>query len=211
VYQTFRDYVAGILIDLDGVDSQLVFLVMLIIAAAIVLDAITMIARKKRREVGLDIKRAQPLSIDGSKSLPHRHYVSEKQGLAGKPDALTVEDGFIIPVERKPLAKKLRDRYVAQLLVYMRLIEEFEGKRPPYGYLILGPGARRVKIDNSERRQAWLQEILDQMRGILAGNATVATPHPKKCSRCDVREACAHRADIAIEVPRTPSISKIIQ
>ena len=74
----------------------------------------------------------------------------------------------------------------------MRLIEEFEGKRPPYGYLLLGPKFRRIKIENSEERQKWLQTHIDQMRGILAGAAAKPAPHPRKCSRCEVRLICRH-------------------
>jgi CRISPR/Cas system-associated exonuclease Cas4 (RecB family) len=133
-----------------------------------------------------------------------RNYISEIQGLAGKPDALISEGGFIIPIERKPLARKVRDRYIAQLLVYMRLIEEFEGKKPPYGYLILGPNCRRFKIENSPDRQAWLQRLIDEMRGVLAGQATTPTPHPKKCRKCDVRHACAFKL---IEPPAPVTIN----
>ena len=114
-------------------------------------------------------------------------------GLAGRPDALISEEGYIIPIERKPLARKIRDRYVAQLLVYMRLVEEFEGRKPPYGYLILGPSARRFRIENSPERQAWLQKILDEMNAIMKGAAAKAEPHPKKCGKCDVKEVCAFR------------------
>jgi CRISPR/Cas system-associated exonuclease Cas4 (RecB family) len=103
---------------------------------------------------------------------------------------LIVEDGFSVPVERKPLAKKLRDRYVAQILVYMRLVEEFEGQKPPYGYLLLGPQCRRVKIQNSPERQAWLDTLLIEMRAVLEGGEAKAITHPAKCSKCDVRHRC---------------------
>jgi CRISPR/Cas system-associated exonuclease Cas4 (RecB family) len=181
-----------LLYEIASLDSKYIFLVMLLVIAVIVLDGVTSTASKKARQAGFDA-RANPVSIDGSKNLPLRNYVSEMQGLAGKPDALIVEDGFIIPIERKPLARKLHDRYIAQLLVYMRLIEEFEGKKPPYGYLILGSNCRRFKIENSEERQAWLQKILDEMQGILNGNQAVPTPHPRKCARCHVKDSCSHK------------------
>jgi CRISPR/Cas system-associated exonuclease Cas4 (RecB family) len=74
----------------------------------------------------------------------------------------------------------------------MRLIEEFEGKKPPYGYLLLGPKCRKVKIENSDTRQQWLQNHLDQMRSILAGMPSKPTPHPRKCGKCAVRHVCQH-------------------
>lgn len=182
-------YVVNLLHDLSQADTGLVLLVVILVAAMIVLDAVTLAIRKQQAAVGLN-KPTATVSVDGSKTLPVRHYVSEMQALAGKPDALISEDSFIIPIERKPLARKIRDRYVAQLLVYMRLVEEFEGKKPPYGYLLLGPNCRRFKIENSPERQAWLQRMLDEMRGILAGQRARPDPHPKKCARCDVRAHC---------------------
>jgi CRISPR/Cas system-associated exonuclease Cas4 (RecB family) len=171
-------------------DSQIVLLIMILIFGIIVIDSLFQTARKKRGKAGLDIK-AEVISVDGSQTLPVRNYVSKIQGLAGRPDALIREHGFVIPVERKPLAKKLRDRYIAQLLVYMRLVEEFEGKKPPYGYLILGPDCKRVRIDNTPVRQRWLQKQLDEMRKILEGAPARPAPHPKKCGQCGVRSSCS--------------------
>ena len=174
---------------LASIDVEVALLALIIAAGAIILHSISRSANKTSKVTGLDAT-SSTVSIDGSKALPVRHYVSEMQGLAGKPDALISENGFIIPIERKPLARKLRDRYVAQLLVYMRLVEEFEGKKPPYGYLILGSNCRKIRIENSEARQAWLQSLLNQMHGILNGADALAQPHPKKCAKCDVNPTC---------------------
>ena len=187
-------YIFKLLYEIASVDSDLILLAILVVMTVMVIDSVSLVAQEKRKASGIT-KKAVTVSIDGSKSLPVRHYISAMQGLAGRPDALISENGYLIPIERKPLAKKIHDRYVAQLLVYMRLIEEFEGKKPPYGYLILGPNCRRFKLDNTAERQAWLQKMLDQMHGILAGTPAIPAPHPRKCRKCDVREACAHRAD----------------
>ncbi|MBX7143332.1 MAG: Dna2/Cas4 domain-containing protein [Oligoflexia bacterium] len=194
--EQIRQYVYDLLVDIAAADTNLVLLLIISVAALIVLDAVTSFAKTKRTEAGIDVK-SGAVSIDGSKTLPVRKYVSEMQGLAGVPDALICENGYIIPVERKPLARKIRDRYVAQLLVYMRLVEEFEGKRPPYGYLILGPSCRRFKIENTPDRQAWLQKMIDEMHEILAGAPAKAAPHPTKCRKCSVHDACRFRADTA--------------
>lgn len=145
---------------------------------------------RRRHEVSGFSRSEVALAIDGGMLLPEREYVSTRQGLAGKPDALVREMDFVIPVERKPLAKKLRDRYVAQLLVYMRLVEEFERVRPPYGYLLLGPSCRRIRVMNSESKQQWVDGLLRDMRCVLEGAEPKATPHEKKCAKCDVRERC---------------------
>jgi CRISPR-associated protein Cas4 len=152
-------------------------------------------ARKRHRDTGFRVNEVA-VAMEGSSIVPAREYISRSQGLAGKPDALVQEGSEFIPVERKPLARKLRDRYVAQLLVYMRLVEEFEGKRPSKGYLLLGAECRRVTIENSEAKQRWLGTLLEQMRGVLDGGEARATPHPAKCSKCDVRARCPARGDM---------------
>ena len=155
-------------------------------------------ARKRHRDTGFMVNQVA-VAMEGSSIVPAREYISRSQGLAGKPDALVREGSELIPVERKPLAKKLRDRYVAQLLVYMRLVEEFEGARPSKGYLLLGPECRRITIENSEARQRWLGTLLEQMRRVLDGGEARATPHPAKCSKCDVRSRCPAAADARLD------------
>ncbi len=184
-------------------DTDFILLAVLVAVVVILYDSFYYVSRKKLKETGIQPK-AVAHSIDGSKNLPIKNYISEIQGLAGRPDALIIENGFIIPVERKPLARKLRDRYVAQLLVYMRLIEEFEGKKPPYGYLILGGNCRRIKIMNTPKRQIWVQGIIDEMRAILAGQESRPTPEARKCSKCDVKNHCKFDAskssDMAVQI-----------
>jgi CRISPR-associated protein Cas4 len=169
-------------------------LIVLSAATILVIRSFGRAARTRRTASGLESS-AQMVSIEGSRELSAREYISSVQGLAGKPDALIDEAGMIIPVERKPLAKKLRDRYTAQLLVYLRLVEEFEGCKPTHGYLLLGPSCRRVRIENSVSKQQWLQKLINEMRAIIDGTPPVPAPHPIKCAKCDVRSRCAARAD----------------
>lgn len=169
-------------------------LITLVVVSLWVIRLFTREAKRRHRDAGFSPAQIT-LSVDGSSLLPKREYISMSQGLAGKPDALIHEDGKVIPVERKPLAKKLRDRYVAQLLVYMRLVEEFEGARPPHGYLLLGPSCRRIKVDNTESKQRWVTGLIAEMRKILDGAEPVPMPHPIKCSKCDVKHLCGARMD----------------
>ena len=193
--EQIRAYLLNLLRDIAATDTQIVLLAILLVAIVIVLDAVSSFAKGKRLEIGIE-KKGERAEVAGSESLLVRNYVSDMQGLSGKPDALITEGSYIIPIERKPLARKIRDRYIAQLLVYMRLVEEFEGKKPPYGYLILGPSCRRVKVENSERRQSWLQKYIDEMRAALEQKQPVLpAPHPRKCVKCTVREHCQHRVD----------------
>jgi len=181
--------------EVSELDSNLILLVVLLCVAVLVIDRVRIVVQQLRKDTGFE-KKTVALSIDGSDGLPAKTYVSDIQGLAGRPDAVIIEQGFFIPIERKALSKKIRDRHIVQLLVYMRLIEEFEGKKPPYGYLILGRNSRKVKIFNTTKRQRWLQQKLDQMREILEEKAlAIPAPHPRKCARCAVRNSCQHRID----------------
>jgi CRISPR-associated protein Cas4 len=177
-----------------SVKNHALQLSLLVITVFLVIATFVKAANTRRKETGF-IPTDTAVSIEGSSTLPAREYISETLGLAGKPDALIREDGVVLPVEVKPLAKKLRDRYVAQLLVYMRLVEEFEGQRPSHGYLFLGPKCRRVRVENTQARQDWLDDMLKDMREVLDGAPAKPTPHPVKCSKCDVRHRCSFRAD----------------
>jgi CRISPR-associated exonuclease Cas4 len=190
--EVLAHWMLSLIAEISLLDSEIILLAILVVIGVIVIDSLSSFAHEKRQSTGTT-KREQAISIDGTKEFPSKQYISDIQGLAGRPDAIIKENGFLIPVERKPLAKKLHDRYVAQILVYMRLIEEFEGKRPPYGYLILGPKCRKVRIENSEQRQQWLQKHIDQMRNILEHQVpAIAAPHERKCARCEVRHICQH-------------------
>ena len=179
----------NVIFEINKLSSTLILLVFLIVTLVIVLDSLYAHSRQKNKQVGFD-RKSKTVGVDGLKNMPTLTYVSDIQGLAGRPDAVIRENNFIIPVERKPLAKKIRDRYIAQLLVYMRLVEEFEGKKPPYGYLILGPKCKRVRIYNTPEKQAWLQKMLDDMRGVLNGGAAKALPDYQKCKKCPVKTHC---------------------
>jgi CRISPR/Cas system-associated exonuclease Cas4 (RecB family) len=181
-----------------SVDSSITMLVLLIVFAIIIVDLLLQRVQESAKATGIVLVklRTKAVGIDGTKQNPVKDLISKELGLAGRPDAILREDGFLIPVEHKPMASKLRDRYVAQLLVYMRLIEEVEGVRPPYGYLVLGPSARRVKVTNSRQRQEWIDVKLNEMRAIMDGEPAKAEPHPKKCVSCRMRESCAFRADL---------------
>jgi CRISPR/Cas system-associated exonuclease Cas4 (RecB family) len=186
------NFLTSIIKDAYQADIDLVLFMVLAVSASIVFDAVTMYARKNKIKAGIESENSRK-SLGSVKTIIGKKYVSDIQGLAGTPDAVLIENGHFIPVERKPLAKKIRDRYVAQLLVYMRLIEEFEGKKPPYGYLILGTNCRRIKIENTEERQAWLQGILNEMQAYLKNNEQIIpTPQVNKCKQCPHSESCEY-------------------
>lgn len=190
--EELKHHIYTIIGQLLELDTHTVYYVMLLVTVLIVLDDIARVLKVKAKSSGLNASRSRSVKVDGAKRHKAKTYISEIQGISGRPDAVLLENGYFIPVERKPIGNKVRDRHVAQLLVYMRLIEEFEGKRPPYGYLVLGKNARKVKIYNTEERQNWLNVQLQKMREIVTEQSFAEPkPHPKKCSRCSVRENCS--------------------
>ncbi len=179
--------------ELSKTTSLIFWLLILLVVLVIVLEVFSTIAIKKRKDSGVSPE-VNSILTPSNIFKETKEYVSDIQLLRARPDALLREGGFLIPIERKPLANKIRDRFVVELLVSMRLIEEFEGKRPPYGYLILGKKARSVKILNTQKKQAWLDVFLAEMRAVLEDDLPVkATPDLRKCSKCLVRDDCKYK------------------
>ncbi len=148
--------------------------------------------RKSLRDsAGIDEK-TDVIAVRGSSEMPGKKYFSPELQLASRPDALLVEEGFIIPADRKPMTNKVRDRHVIQLLVHCRLVEEDEGKRPPYGVLFMGKSVRTVRIKNTDEKQRWLDSVMAEMRSILGGVPAVPAPSKMKCKYCDVRQSCSY-------------------
>ncbi|MCB0353578.1 MAG: hypothetical protein KDD64_08645 [Bdellovibrionales bacterium] len=60
------------------VETDLLLLAIILVCAVIVLDAVSLFNRKLQKEVGLD-RSSDVFSIDGSKTVPSKNYVSEIQ------------------------------------------------------------------------------------------------------------------------------------
>jgi CRISPR/Cas system-associated exonuclease Cas4 (RecB family) len=75
----------------------------------------------------------------------------------------------------------------------MKLIERVQGKKPPYGIILLGENQELVKIENAPDKQRWLDAVIDEMRSILDGVPAAPTPGKAKCAQCDVFDVCEHR------------------
>lgn len=175
---------------LDQVIPIEILVILLILGVIIfVWDILMRQSAQIKTDGGLGEK-SQLVAVVGSTRIPGRVYSSIKLGLSSQPHSLIKEEGFLIPVDVVPSSKKVKDRHVVQMLVHMKLVEEIEGKKPPYGILILGKDQRSVKIKNTEEKQNWLDDILGEMRSILQGVPAVAKPSYYKCKGCDVRSFC---------------------
>ena len=176
---------------IDPVVPNEILIILLILGVVIfVWDVFDRRSTKIRTSGGLSEK-SEVVALRGSSYLPAKEYYSAKLNLSSRPHGLIREEGVIIPVDVNPLSRKIKDRHVIQMLAHLRLIEEAEGVKPPYGMLVMGPEARPVKIKNSEEKQAWLDRVLQEMNAIIAGAEAVADPVFYKCRSCDVRELCS--------------------
>lgn len=158
------------------------------IAAAVLVVGLLLIVsgRSMRRRRGLTD--ARTLDLDG------RTLFSARLGLAGRSDRVLEEGRVPIPEEWKS-ARRAHDSHRAQLGVYLILIEEVTGIRPPYGYIVLGDG-QRVRVENSEPLRARVLAIADQIRAARRQMAEIIQVRQPaaKCRGCGVREACGQRS-----------------
>jgi CRISPR-associated exonuclease Cas4 len=76
-----------------------------------------------------------------------------------------------------------------QVLAYCLLLEETEGKRPPYG--LLRYSSDTFKVDYNNETRAYLLSVMDEMRH-AAQELHVARNHdqPQRCRACGYRSIC---------------------
>jgi CRISPR-associated exonuclease Cas4 len=118
---------------------------------------------------------------------------SEHYGLVGRPDLIVKRGRSFIPEEKKR-GTRLHESYVAQMGVYLLLVEEHFQCRPPYGVVVLGNG-RRENITNSEQLRASVLTMVETMRSARTQprSPLPARPHPAKCRGCGQRNNCTQR------------------
>ncbi len=120
-----------------------------------------------------------------------RPLFSERYGLAGKPDYLVATTSGLVPVEVKPerTDAEPRDSHLLQVLAYCLLLEETQGKGPPYGLLRYKHDT--FKVDYNKETRAYLLSVIDEMRENLRQEETHRN-HDQlaRCRRCAYREVC---------------------
>jgi CRISPR-associated exonuclease Cas4 len=121
-------------------------------------------------------------------------FKSDKYGLTGRPDYIIKLDAGLIPVEEKkgrtprgPLFS-----HILQVAAYCLLIEEVEGKAPPYG--ILKYPEHEHEIEFNDDLKAVVIEKLGEMRRIMETEDCHRNhDRPGKCASCSRREVCPER------------------
>jgi CRISPR-associated exonuclease Cas4 len=136
------------------------------------------------------LRKSYGLGAGQTVSLDQMTLVSRRYGLAGRPDRLIKSHGVIIPEEWKS-SRKLQASHRAQMGVYLLLVEEHFGIKPPYGVVVCGDGSRHV-IENTESLRAWVLSIAAEIR---KRKTVLSQPHivqttPAKCRACGMRNSC---------------------
>jgi CRISPR-associated exonuclease Cas4 len=146
-----------------------------------------------RREAGLPAGRVTYVDT-GAWARCDRPLFSQRYRLTGRPDYLVQNEQGIIPVEVKSGAAPGRPygAHVLQLVAYCLLVEEQEGRTPPYG--ILKYDDRAFEVDYTRALRAELLDMLGTIRHDLHARE-VKRNHDEagRCRGCGYREQCNQR------------------
>ena len=149
-------------------------------------------AIKTRRTTGLGSGEIVDVGASGDNG---EVLESSSLGLRGMPDMVMRIDDDLIPVEVKTgrVPRGPLFSHILQLAAYCVLIEERQGRPPPYGVLQYGKHTRH-EIDYNDELQEILLLKLDEMRKIVrTGEAHRNHHRPGKCANCSRRKGCKDR------------------
>ncbi len=121
--------------------------------------------------------------------------VSETYGLRGLPDVVLRVEDELIPVEVKTgrVPKGPLFSHILQLGAYCLLIEERQGRPPPYGVLQYGKHVRHEIDYNDELKYTLVNKLIEMRQIIHTGEAHRNHRRPGKCASCSRREGCDER------------------
>jgi CRISPR-associated exonuclease Cas4 len=88
---------------------------------------------------------------------------SARLGLVGRPDRLVRDGEFLIPEEWKPSANRLFPSHRLQIGVYLVLVEERFGIRPPFGFVVI-QGDESVRVENTEALRSEVLAVAAKIR-----------------------------------------------
>lgn len=146
-----------------------------------------------RQETGLPLGRVTYVDT-GAWQRCERPLFSNHHRLTGRPDYLVRSREGLIPVEVKSgsAPQQPYPAHVLQLAAYCLLVEEQEGRSPPYG--ILKYRDQAFEIDYTPALRAELLDVLDDMRRDL-GARSVDRSHDEagRCQGCGYRDQCDQR------------------
>jgi CRISPR-associated exonuclease Cas4 len=150
-------------------------------------------ARSVRRTAGLPVGRVAYVDT-GAWDRCERPLFSDRHRLTGKPDYLVQSRQGIVPVEVKSgsAPEQPYPAHLLQLAAYCLLVEEQEGRMPPYG--IVKYDDRAFEVDYSPSLRAELLHTLEAIRRDLhARDVDRSHDEPARCLGCGLRDRCTQR------------------
>ena len=170
---------------MDG--AWLVLALLLVCGASVVLA----VSVRLRRTSGLP--EGEIVSSDMGVETKGKPLYSARYGLTGTPDYLISTPHGLVPVEVKPTRKEEEPRqsHLLQVLAYCLLVEDTQGRKPPYG--LLRYSSATFRVDYNDATRAHLLEVMDAMRKLAELEEwQVERNHrlPGRCRACGYRSVC---------------------
>jgi len=141
--------------------------------------------RKEYRVTG----KIEYIDFDSSKA-----FKSDKYGLSGRPDYVIKVGEDFIPVEEKtgrtpqgPLFS-----HILQVAAYCLLIEDTEGRAPPYGLLKYPQHEHDIEY-NEDLRRILLEKLAEMRAAIVKADVHRNHNRPGKCKFCSRRSVCPEK------------------
>lgn len=128
---------------------------------------------------------------------------SDELGLKGKIDVLDLEDGRVVPVERKRASSG--DYYwndEVQVAAYCMLLEQHIGEPVREGAIYLYETDQRMHIPVTENHRDAVRETISAMQSMSADEVPPLTDNPSKCEACSARSYCMPAETAALEPER---------
>ncbi len=150
-------------------------------------------SRTARQETGLPPGRVI-YTDTGAWDRCERPLFSARYRLTGRPDYLVRTDRGLIPVEVKSGSAPAQPyrSHLLQLAAYCLLVEEQEGRAPPYG--ILKYRNRAFEVDDTPALRRELLTTLDRIRRDRRARRVKRSHNdPRRCRGCGYRQRCEQR------------------
>ncbi len=141
------------------------------------------------------IATGQVVDVGASGTSGDAIMTSPTYGLRGMPDVVLRVEDELIPVEVKTgrVPKGPLFSHILQLAAYCLLIEERQGRPPPYGVLQYGKHVRHEIDYNDELKWTLVNKLIEMRQAIRTGDVHRNHRRPGKCASCSRREGCAER------------------
>ena len=163
----------------------------ILLAGGLILVSLLALLFAGRLRAASGLPEGEIVSHDTSAEERGKPLFSEQYALTGTPDYVVRTPRGLVPVEVKPSRREAEphDSHLLQVLAYCLLIEETEGRRPPYG--LLRYSTSTFKVDYNNETRAYLLSVMDEVRR-AAEEPDVARNHDQeqRCRACGYRSIC---------------------